>query len=516
MVIAAAALAQDTGPRAQGGLPAGAGEAPDLGTRVSAAIRAAGEGDASSVPVLLEALGDEAIGRRELWGECLEALELLDNHQGVKMMAAAARPPGSRMKRTSAIDALAGSADPAATDALVAVLDDPLPGIRAHAAEAIARRGAEGVTPGLKKQMENPDPWVRIHVAGALLGAGDKDAEKLLTDSCSAPGPEIRIESACILASAGIPGAVQVLTRELRENDDQYYRADAARCLVKLHLESTITDLAAALEDPSRLVRAFAAEALGLIGTEEARRALQGSSGKEDVPLPPAERPQTVPEVPRVPGDIPDPGRPVDAVSVRGRLAPGEKLEIDSWVVLHEVSVGAQKLPDGVNFDIFTVDGAGKPLYRLRYLVKLWEKGPAGFPFEAVLPLPDRAAAVVFSYREKVILKVNRSRSEPRVHITGIRDGQLAWSASDPDGDELLYMLLLRRAGEQAPIAIVGGLESSSFDVGLLLPETGSGNYFATVIASDGFNDTSTTSALMAAKNGEVIRYGSSRVSSGR
>ncbi len=509
VVIAAVALAQGTGARSQG-------EPPDLGARVSAAIRAAGRGDTSSVPVLLEALGNEAIGRRELWGKCLEALELLGNRQGVGVMAAAARPPGSRMKRTFAIDALAGSADLAATDALVSVLGDSLPGIRARAAEAIARRGAKGVTPGLKKQLENPDPWVRIQVAAALLGAGDKDAEKLLTDACRDPATEIRIESAYLLVSAGVENAVVVLTRELRENDDQYYRADAARYLAQLHLESTVADLAAALKDPSRPVRESAAEGLRLIGTEEARQALQGFSGRQDPPRTPPRPPLPVPEVPRALGYTPGPGRPADAVSISGSLVAGGKLELDRWVVLRDVSVGTRKLPEGVNFDIFTVDGAGKPLYRVRYLVKVWEKGPAGFPFEAVLPLSDRTAAVVFSYREKVILKVSRSKNLPRVHIIGIKDGQLAWSASDPDGDELLYRLLLRREEEKTPMAIIGGIESSSFDIGLLLPERGSGNYLATVTATDGFNDASVTTAVMAVRNGEVIRYGSRRVSSGR
>ena len=90
----------------------------------------------------------------------------------------------------------------------------------------------------------------------------------------------------------------------------------------------------------------------------------------------------------------------------------------------------------------------------------------------------------------------------------GVKDGKLIWSATDPDGDKLSFILSLRRAGTEDVLFIIPDIETTHYPIEQLLSKTEDGQYVAKVSACDNFNEAQATSDAIVVKGGKVIGYG--------
>lgn len=250
--------------------------------RIWEAIEAGKKGDHTTAPLLVEALRDERL--TNFWVGCMKALERLGDSSGVPIMVEKLRSPRSLGIRLEAIEALGASADSRVTPALISALDDRASSVRARAADMLAERDAKEAIPRLRDHLRDEDSYARIHIAGALLRLGDDSGKEILVRACGDWSTAIRIDAAYLLASAGALEGLPVLIVELHDNKDQYFRAQAARRLSSLHVETTLDDLIAALKDTDRAVRIAAVMGLGVLLTEKAKKALEKMHGEEEDP----------------------------------------------------------------------------------------------------------------------------------------------------------------------------------------------------------------------------------------
>ncbi len=179
------------------------------------------------------------------------------------LLARLGDPARETYVRRAAVEALAGREAPAVTDGLLALLEDPVPGVREAAAEALAGREAPSVTDGLLALLEAPDPDVRRVTAMALAGReAPAVTDRLLALLEEDPSPLVGRAAAMALAGREAPAVTDGLLA-LLETPDPGVREEAARALAGRKAPAVTDGLLALLEeDPVPDVREAAAEAL--------------------------------------------------------------------------------------------------------------------------------------------------------------------------------------------------------------------------------------------------------------
>ncbi|MBI4613863.1 MAG: HEAT repeat domain-containing protein [Planctomycetes bacterium] len=223
-------------------------EAPDSGSRESAASTLGDLGAREAIPDLLRALREDKDG----W-----------------VRANAARALGALGARE------------AIPDLLRTLREDKHAWARADAASTLGDPGAREAIPELLQTLRaDEDRWVRIRAALALrvLGARDGIAEflgtvipELLRTLREDKRAVARADAAFALVALGAREAIPDLLRTLREDKDDWVRGSAARALGALGAREATADLLRTFrEHGDGWARAGAARALGHLGAREA------------------------------------------------------------------------------------------------------------------------------------------------------------------------------------------------------------------------------------------------------
>ncbi len=135
--------------------------------------------------------------------------------------------------RLLGIRAIGQSGRPEAEAALLKLLGDVRPEVRAEAAAALADLSAIGSISALRPLVADPSAHVRNYVAAALYSLGDDSGLDLLLQHASSEFPGVRLGAAeALLVRPGTRGIE--LARELTTNPDPAIRLAAAHLLVRV------------------------------------------------------------------------------------------------------------------------------------------------------------------------------------------------------------------------------------------------------------------------------------------
>jgi len=197
--------------------------------------------------------------------------------------------------RRRALAALARTGYAGEAAPIVARLADTDPFVRMAAAETIRRLGIDAAG-ALGKRLEvEEDPLVRARLVRALAEVrGDPDAERF-TGYLGESSSWVRSAAMLALARTGdVRGCGPLAGQIDARRPDFRGGMNASRAVVAMGLlgcADHVPEIAALLDHSMGELRLGAAVALGLIGTEEARRALTAVRPEDATNLPPAFRP---------------------------------------------------------------------------------------------------------------------------------------------------------------------------------------------------------------------------------
>lgn len=159
---------------------------------------------------------------------------------------------GSWRVRKAAVERLVGCSEAEdVADALVeALADGENPGRRNSAVEALMACGGP-VVPRLVEALSTDDIDVRKLLVDALAGIGDARATDAMIGTLSDPDPNVRAAAADALGVLGGEDAARALgERAVDGDEDQLVRFSALRALARLEWSLASTELAGVVDDP--------------------------------------------------------------------------------------------------------------------------------------------------------------------------------------------------------------------------------------------------------------------------
>lgn len=161
-------------------------------------------------------------------------------------------------------------------------LADPLPGVRADAAEGLGRLKDHAATAQLKAMLGDADPGVRRSAGLALASLGDEALCQEFIKALKDPAAKVIAGAAEALGVAGYTPAVPYLLKAYR-TDHPRVAAAIATALGRLGDRQAVPWLVAAMK--AGLAPVEAATALGDLGDKSATRALCDALTHEFPPL---------------------------------------------------------------------------------------------------------------------------------------------------------------------------------------------------------------------------------------
>jgi HEAT repeat protein len=177
--------------------------------------------------------------------------------------------------RWQAVGALAAQEAGQVFPILSELLDDPDPLRRSGAARALGQLGSEAAALALSRRLDDPDPVALAAIVEAVGEAGDPNMAATLLPFLEDPDSDVRRAAARSLGQLGNPGAGAALASALTwPRQSLLVRRAAAAALVRVASPDIQPQLLSALSDADPQVRAYAAHALGQVGSEQAHAAL--------------------------------------------------------------------------------------------------------------------------------------------------------------------------------------------------------------------------------------------------
>jgi HEAT repeat protein len=226
-------------------------------------------GSVLSEPEALAALSAATPQRR--W-EAAGALgrSALSGRAAISALAGALADP-EPFVRWQAARALAAQEAGAVFPVMRSLLADADPLRRAGAAEALGCLGGEAASVALRQALPDADPGVRRAVVEALGACGDPGAAPALLPALQDADGDVRRAAATALGRIGNPGMARALANMLAAPDSPLLlRRALAGALAHIPHPEVQPALLSALADADPQVRAYAAQALGQVGDEDA------------------------------------------------------------------------------------------------------------------------------------------------------------------------------------------------------------------------------------------------------
>ncbi len=216
---------------------------------------------ATQAPDLDEATSIHGLISSEDWAGCVQApdwcRELL-----VRIVSTPPDGPLEVRRRLGAAWALGELGGPAET--LAALLESPRYDEQAVAAEALGKIGAKRVTAKVRGLVGSPDPGVRAASLEALGKLGDEPALRLMVEALGDDDPGVRLAAVRALGYMGEAG-IGPLVDALRY-EDQAMVLEACASLARIRDQRVIEDLVPLARHGSPEVRAAAKAALEALG----------------------------------------------------------------------------------------------------------------------------------------------------------------------------------------------------------------------------------------------------------
>jgi HEAT repeat protein len=181
-----------------------------------------------------------------------------------------------------AAEALGQIDDPATTSGLLVAIEHPNDQVRLGAARALGLRASEGAVGPLRAMLLNGDGAEVAVAAEALSRIGTPAATDALLTALADPVMTSRRHAALAALETMGARAVSPLA-DMLDSEDSGARGNAVEALAWLGSPSATPALVAALGDRNAAVREKAAWALGEIGDPAARAALERAEGRDPV-----------------------------------------------------------------------------------------------------------------------------------------------------------------------------------------------------------------------------------------
>lgn len=225
-----------------------------------------------AVPLLIEALDDESWRVRQM---SVEALGRIGETEALELLIRRLDDEDERV-RGVVPRALGAIGDDAAVEPLINAMNtDPDSGVRHQATQALGEFRGERVVRSLINALDAQDTRVVMEAMSSLAKTGDESAVGPLAQRLNAERA-IRLRAAESLGRLGDPRALEPLVSALDQGNAEM-RATVVLALGELGDPRAVEPLAEALKNTEEdvAVRTAAAQALGMIGGEEAIEALR-------------------------------------------------------------------------------------------------------------------------------------------------------------------------------------------------------------------------------------------------
>jgi HEAT repeat protein len=214
-----------------------------------------------AVPALITLLADPADPASRVWAA--RVLGRIGDPRAVDELIGRLQDRDDRLRMTAA-EALGMLGDPRALQPIVrAILRDPAPQVRAHAAGAVARIEGERAVDVLVAALSDTDYATRIRALEAFETMQVEDTSPL-ESALRDPNPEVRRRAALALERVGyLEGIVARLAAE-----DRSTRTRAYASLIEVGQVGLVESVASYVHHASFEVRAIAARACGELGAK--------------------------------------------------------------------------------------------------------------------------------------------------------------------------------------------------------------------------------------------------------
>jgi HEAT repeat protein len=247
---------------------------PDVDVSKAAVVALGDIGDRRAVPRLLEVMNspesDEVARVR-----AIIALRNIGDRQALPaILEAAAGDPKDWWQHGEALIALGRLGGPEALSRLAAALENGNESEHFSAAEGIGWLDAPESQPLLIKALSDSDRAVRSSAARGLQYVGDPSAAPALVAATRDPSFAVREAAVLGLAAIGAPEAGDAAVALLEDSDPQVRNMAALVCGIEGRTEA-LPILRECLFGPDYFEAHYAAVGLAMLGTPEARRALE-------------------------------------------------------------------------------------------------------------------------------------------------------------------------------------------------------------------------------------------------
>lgn len=154
-------------------------------------------------------------------------------------------------------------------DAVLLLLDDPEPAVRAEAARTAGLLKLASAVALLRTRLEDQSRAVREHVLLALVAILEEEALPTVRRALGSAHPELRFQGIACIAELD-PRDAQERVPRLLDDEDAEVRGQAAEVLASLGAEGNADHIAQLLDDPRVDTRIEAGLALAALGDERA------------------------------------------------------------------------------------------------------------------------------------------------------------------------------------------------------------------------------------------------------